>query len=253
VDVDPGSGPDRDDAGLPRVDVEIPDDARELDRDVQAYYREQRAQQRRLRSLRVRRALTRDGMVLPLLACCLIFALITGTVLTLFSATSIDQGLPGTAGAGRAAAGSGGATPAVTSAPGELARASVAIGGQARSIRSLGPAVLLVESSGCPCNGAVCSCNGAIAVLASLASEHGARPYLVTTQKNVALATAQATQLSQKLLTATDTNGSILGAGYPHAGLTAIIVGPSGRVTYAQHLQDTSGGGLAAMLTNALA
>jgi hypothetical protein len=250
VDVNPGSGPDRDDAGLPRVDVEIPDDARELDRDVQAYYREQRARRRHLRSVRLRSVLTRDGMVLPLLACCLIFALITGTVLTLFSATSIDPGLPGTAGAGRGDAGTG-ATPAVTAAPGSLARASVAIGGQSRSIRSLGPAVLLVPPSGCTTT--TSACGGAIAELASFATEHSARPYLVTTQAGLPMATAQAAQLSQELLTAVTDGASILGAGYPHAGLTAIIVGPGGGVVYAQDLQNTSNVGLNSMLNNALA
>ena len=249
--MNPGSGPDRDDAGLPRVDVEIPDDARELDREVQAYYREQRAQRRHRRSMRVRRALTRDGMVLPLLACCLIFALITGTVLTLFSATSIDQGLPGTTGAGRAGSG-GGATPAITNAPGTLARASVEIGGQPHSIRSLGPAVLLVVPGGCIVPGG-CAYDGSIAEVASLASEHGARPYLVTTPSDVALSTALATQLGYGLLTATDNSGSIIGPGYPHVGLTAIVVGPDGGVTYAQQLQTASGGGLDAMLSTALA
>ena len=43
-----GGDPGRDDFGLPPTDIQIPDDARELDRDVQAYYRE-------LRSLRWRR------------------------------------------------------------------------------------------------------------------------------------------------------------------------------------------------------
>src|SRR5580704_13008970 len=73
VHVNPGGGPDRDDTGLPPVDVEIPDDARELDRDVQAYRREQRARRRQLRSMRIRGTLSRDGTVIPLLICCLIF------------------------------------------------------------------------------------------------------------------------------------------------------------------------------------
>ena len=45
--MNPGSDPDRDDFGLPPVDIVIPDDARELDRDVQAYQRELRALRRR--------------------------------------------------------------------------------------------------------------------------------------------------------------------------------------------------------------
>jgi hypothetical protein len=86
--VNSGGEPERDDTGLPPVDIEIPDDARELDRDVQAYYREQRAERRRLRQRRLHRTITRDGFLLPLLACFLILALITGTLLTIFTATS---------------------------------------------------------------------------------------------------------------------------------------------------------------------
>jgi hypothetical protein len=86
--VNPGSEPERDNTGLPPVDIEIPDDARELDRDVQAYRREQRALRRQRRSVRLRGSLGKEGIVLPLLACCLILALITGTLLTVFSATS---------------------------------------------------------------------------------------------------------------------------------------------------------------------
>jgi hypothetical protein len=86
--VNPGGEPERDDTGLPPVDIEIPDDARELDRDVQAYFRELRAERRRQRHGRWHGSLARDGIVLPLLACCLILALITGTLLTVFTATS---------------------------------------------------------------------------------------------------------------------------------------------------------------------
>jgi hypothetical protein len=94
VSVNPGGEPERDDTGLPPVDIEIPDDARELDRDVQAYYRELRAQRRRQRGRRLGwPLLAKDGIVLPLLACCLILALITGTLLTVFSATS-DRNAP---------------------------------------------------------------------------------------------------------------------------------------------------------------
>src|SRR5215813_13244754 len=81
-----GGEPGRDDYGLPPIDVVIPDDARELDRDVQAYQRELRAQRRRQRARRLRGPLTRDGMVLPLLAGCLILALITSTLLIMFAA-----------------------------------------------------------------------------------------------------------------------------------------------------------------------
>lgn len=44
---DLGRGPEWGDDGLPEVHVEIPDDIRELDREVQAYRREQRRERRR--------------------------------------------------------------------------------------------------------------------------------------------------------------------------------------------------------------
>ena len=81
-----GGEPERDDSGLPPVDIVVPDDARELDRDVQAYRRELRALRRHQRRMRWHGPLTRDGVILPLLASCLVLALIAGTLLTFFTA-----------------------------------------------------------------------------------------------------------------------------------------------------------------------
>jgi hypothetical protein len=84
--VNAGGDPGRDDYGLPPVDIEVPDDARELARDVQAYHRELRAQRRRHLAKRFYGPLTRDGMVLPLLAGCLALTLLAATLLTVFTA-----------------------------------------------------------------------------------------------------------------------------------------------------------------------
>ena len=46
------SEPGRDDGNLPPVNIVVPDDARELDRDVLAYHRELRARRRRQRLTR---------------------------------------------------------------------------------------------------------------------------------------------------------------------------------------------------------
>jgi hypothetical protein len=81
-----GGEPERDDSGLPPVDIVVPDDARELDRDVQAYRRELRALRRHQRRMRWHGPVTRDGIILPLLASCLVLALIAGTLLTFFTA-----------------------------------------------------------------------------------------------------------------------------------------------------------------------
>jgi hypothetical protein len=117
--VNSGGEPERDEYGLPPVDIEIPDDARDLDRDVQAYYRELRAERRRRRRHRLHLSLARDGIVLPLLACCLILALITGTLLTVFTATSSQDVQPGT---GKSSGSHQGASRSQSSGPGSSAR-----------------------------------------------------------------------------------------------------------------------------------
>jgi len=83
--VNAGGDPGRDDYGLPPVDIEVPNDARELARDVQAYHRELRARRRRHLAKRFYGPLTRDGMVLPLLAGCLALTLLAATLLTVFT------------------------------------------------------------------------------------------------------------------------------------------------------------------------
>jgi hypothetical protein len=84
--VNTGGDQGRDDYGLPPVDIEIPDDARELARDAQAYHRELRSRRRRHLARRFYGPLTRDGMVLPLLAGCLALTLVAATLLTVFAA-----------------------------------------------------------------------------------------------------------------------------------------------------------------------
>jgi hypothetical protein len=204
VHVNPGGGPDRDDTGLPPVDVEIPDDARELDRDVQAYRRELRAQRRSLRSLRLHGGLGRDGIVTPLLICCLVFALITGTLLTFFTSTSIDQAPP--------------------SAPASLAEALVRVGGQDRAVSTLGPAIVLVAPRGC-------RCGATISQLARLAAPAGEQVYLIAEPG------AQAGRTGPGIRPAKDVSGVLTGVRYPHAGLTAIAVSASRVVTYQQRIR----------------
>jgi hypothetical protein len=84
--VNAGGDQGRDDYGLPPVDIEIPDDARELARDVQAYHRELRSRRRRHLARRLYGPVTRDGMVLPMLAGCLALTLVAATLLTVFTA-----------------------------------------------------------------------------------------------------------------------------------------------------------------------
>jgi hypothetical protein len=79
VTVNPGGGSGWDE---PPLDIQIPDDARELDRDVLAYHRELRAQRRRNRLHRLTRPFSGPGTVMPLLASILAVCLVAGAMLS---------------------------------------------------------------------------------------------------------------------------------------------------------------------------
>ena len=64
------------------LDVQIPDDARELDRDVLAYHRELRARRRRHRLRRFTSPFAGQGTILPLLASILAVCLVAGAMLS---------------------------------------------------------------------------------------------------------------------------------------------------------------------------
>lgn len=84
------SEPGRDDGNLPPVNIEIPDDARELDRDVLAYHREQRARRRRQRIVRLfgpfgRREYGGHAAILPLIATCVALSMLAGAMLSVIT------------------------------------------------------------------------------------------------------------------------------------------------------------------------
>jgi hypothetical protein len=87
VTVNPGGGSGWDE---PPLDIQIPDDARELDRDVLAYHRELRAQRRRNRLRRLTGPFAGQGTVMPLLASILAVCLVAGAMLSVatFSPTA---------------------------------------------------------------------------------------------------------------------------------------------------------------------
>jgi hypothetical protein len=227
-----GGDPERDDFGLPPVDIEIPDDARELDRDVQAYHRELRAQRRRLRARRLHGPLTRDGMVLPLLAGCLVLALISGTLLTLFSAGQADMsGLPGRTAAGPATtgkpaagrtAGSSTAT-SVGQVGGPLPDKTLVVAGQSRRLRSLPPAVLALIPAGC-------QCAAALRQLVQQAAAARVVLYFVGTGGAMGQLKGLATQAGQHPAQLAEDVHNVLGTTYQPTGLTAILVHANGTV-----------------------
>jgi hypothetical protein len=72
----------------PPLDIQIPDDARELERDVLAYRRELRAIRRRRR---IRRFLPAQAGIMPLIASILAVCLVAGMMLSVFTISPVDN------------------------------------------------------------------------------------------------------------------------------------------------------------------
>ena len=196
-----GGDPGRDDYGLPPVDVEIPDDARELDREVQAYYRELRALRWRRRTHRLAMPLMRDGLVLPLLAGCLALTLLAGTLLTVFSSTEMtapSMGRPGH----------------------QLPEAIVMIGGVEAPLSSLNGSVLALVPPHCGC--------AHLRQLALEAATAGVQLYIVGTRGVQAAGVARRIGLAATY--AVEDTENALGSTYRPATLTAVLVKANGSV-----------------------
>jgi len=109
----------------PPLDIQIPDDARELERDVLAYHRELRARRRRSRLRKLTRPFAGQGTVMPLLASILAVCLVAGAMLSV--ATFGPATAPGTSGhhpSAPAASGPGSARPRSSPENSALASAS---------------------------------------------------------------------------------------------------------------------------------
>jgi hypothetical protein len=202
-----GGDPGRDDYGLPPVDIEIPDDARELDREVQAYRRELRALRWRRRTRWLVVPLGRDGMVLPLLAGCLALTLLAGTLLTVFSGEQMTP--PSLGRSGR-----------------QLPDAIVMVGGVQAPLSSLRGSVLALVPPGC-------RCTPHLRQLASEANSAGATLYIVGTQGVQVAEVARQTGLAATHAVE-DTEG-VLSDTYHPATLTAVLVDVDGSVAVVAH------------------
>ena len=223
-----GGDPERDDYPLPPVDIVIPDDARELERDVLAYHRELRAQRRHRRTRRLGGSLTRDGMVLPLLASCLALTLLAGTLLTMFTARRVVPPATQTTSEPQAVDPS----PAASQPSGQLPPARVMVDGAASSLRQLKPAVLMLIPVGCRCawltrklaaQASAASIKVYFAGVSTRSAEQ-ARDLAQQARRN------RATRKFAHLLT--DRQGALASTYQPQpGGLTAILVYPDGSVS----------------------
>jgi hypothetical protein len=144
------SEPGRDDGNLPPVNVVIPDDARELDRDVLAYRREQRAKRRRQRLTRVFRPfnlpeLGGHAAIIPLIAACLAISLVGGallSIITMSPASAPTLSAPRTSGQPTAS------RAALTKLP----AGTVQLGSRAVPVRSLVSGAIALVPAGCGCD-----------------------------------------------------------------------------------------------------
>lgn len=227
-----GGDPERDDYDLPSVDIEVPDDASELARDVQAYYRELRARRWHRLARRLRGPLTQGGMVLPLLASCLALTLLAGVTLTMFSADRVLQTpaqptaraivrpptpAPSQAGAGASASASAGASAL-------LPDTTAQVDGKPVRLRTLMPSVLALIPSGC-------RCATALRQISEQAATAGIRIYLVGTSGWMTEVKALATQNGTEPAYVVDDASDALGSAYHRTGLTAVLVYADGSVS----------------------
>ena len=164
--------------------------------------------------------------MLPLLACCLILALITGTLLTVFTASS-NQGyrnLPG------AAASNSAARTGVSAQPLTLPEASVQVGPTPVRLQSLSRTMLVLL----PAN---CRCTSTVAGLARLAANAGAKAYLISSPSQPPEAPQLAREVDgghhASIAVAVDSGDAL---GHYQNGLTAIVVGPDHAAHVAMNL-----------------
>jgi hypothetical protein len=209
------SEPGRDDGNLPPVNVVIPDDARELDRDVLAYRREQRAKRRRQRLMWLLRPFRMSqfggqAAIVPLIAACLAISLVGGallSVITMSPASAPTLSAPQTSG-----------QPAVP--PGnltELPAGTVQLNGRTVQVRSLvTSAIALVPAN--------CSCGAELGRLAGQAVAAHVSLYFAGTRQEVSQLPALVDRYGDGAAVAAADYDSVLAVAYRPVGLTVLLV-----------------------------
>jgi hypothetical protein len=204
------SEPERDDGSLPPVNIVVPDDARELDRDVLAYRRELRARRRRTRFMRLLQPFNRPGMggpaaIVPLIALCLALALVGGALL---SVVTMDPA------AGPASPSAQGGQP---SGPTALPKGNVQLAGESVPVGSLVSSVLALVSTDCDCGQQL----DRLAVQAKVAQ---VPLYFVGTGVTGDQLTAETTRYGDGYAIAADDADGVLGGEFGRVGLIVLLV-----------------------------
>jgi hypothetical protein len=208
------SEPGRDDGSLPPVNIVIPDDARELDRDVLAYHREQRARRRRERLLRLFAPFTRRGLgghaaILPLIATCVALSMLAGAMLSVVAISPASAPtVPPQASVGPATA-----TGDLTSLP----TGTVELKGRSQPVRSLvSSAIALVPAD--------CDCGAALRRLASQTAAAHVDLYFAASGSGIAGLNDLAARYGGGTAVTVYDRANVLGATYRPTGLTVLLV-----------------------------
>ena len=206
------SEPGQDDGSLPPVNIVIPDDARDLDRDVLAYRRELRAQRRRQRLMRLFRPFARQELgghaaILPLVATCVALSMLAGamlSVVTISPASAPTLSRP----------------PVASAKPADLTSlpsGTVQLDGRAVPVRSLVSSALALVS-------ADCGCGPALRRLARQAAAADVGLYFVGSGAAIPQLATLAAQYGGGAAAAVYDKGNVLGARYHPAGVTVLLV-----------------------------
>jgi hypothetical protein len=222
------SEPGRDDGSLPPVNIVIPDDARELDRDVLAYRREVRAQRRRRRLMRLLRPFNRSGLggptaIVPLIALCLALALVGGALLSVVTMNPADPANTSTPTSAQSDQSSGLTT---------LPAGNVRISGQTESVRSLVSSVLALVPAGC-------DCGQQLDRLAAQTVAADVPLYFVGTGAPSQDLATETTQYGDKHAVAADDADGVLANVYHPNGLTVLLVYSDAKAEVHRNLAST--------------
>jgi hypothetical protein len=226
------SEPGRDDGNLPPVNIVVPDDARELDRDVLAYHREQRASRRRRRIMRLFRPFwVRDvggqAAIIPLIAACLAISLVGGALL---SVVTMSPALAPTVSDGRSVTPTAAPSAALTRLP----AGSVQLDGRTTAVHSLVSSVIALIPAGCRCD----------ATLSRLSRQavtaHVRRVYFAGSGPVASELTGYTRNDGDGVAVAAVDNGNVLGAAYdPGSQLTVLLVDEDAAVRVITGLSDS--------------
>jgi hypothetical protein len=216
------SEPGRDDGNLPPVNVVIPDDARELDRDVLAYRRELRAQRRRQRLRRVLRLFRVPGLgghaaIIPAIAVCLAISLVGGALLSVVTMS------PAAAPTRSAAQASAQASTRAAAGLAELPSGTVQLNGRPVAVRTLvTSAIALIPAN--------CDCGGQLSRLAGQAVAAHVGLYFAGAGQAIGQLPALAARYGDGAAVTVADDNSALTAAYRPRGLTVLLVFKDARV-----------------------